>query len=117
MNIYQACSAISAFNLVVQESSRSDQVAHTTMSAGPQEISMAEAEAAAETLSSSRALTMESLVSVLTELTNARETEGRVQLYRMQEQYESKLEAIQVGHLQWTGDRNLILYLLYRSCL
>jgi hypothetical protein len=116
MNIYQACSAISAYNLVVQESSRSDQVAHTTMSAGPQEISMAEAEVA-ETLSSSPALTMESLVSVLTELTNARETEGRVQLYRMQEQYESKLEAIQVGHLQWTGDRNLILYLLCRSCL
>ena len=41
---------------------------------------------------------MENVMSILTDLTNTRETEGRLQLYRMQEQYEAKLEAIQVGH-------------------
>lgn len=49
---------------------------------------------------------MESLVEVLTNVTNARETEGRVQLYRMQEQYEAKLEMIQV----WGISYMLVLY-------
>ena len=52
-----------------------------------------------EALASGSPLTMESLVKVLNELTSARETEGRLQLYRMQEEYESKLEATQV----WDG--------------
>ncbi len=41
-------------------------------------------------------LTMEGLVAVVAELNSSREAEGRMQMYRLQEHYEKKLESVHV---------------------
>ncbi len=41
-------------------------------------------------------LTMQGLATMLAELARSRETEGRVQMYRLQDEYEEKLKAMQV---------------------
>ena len=47
-------------------------------------------------VAASAAVTMEGIAEMLADLTHSREAEGRIQLYRLQEQYEAKLEAMQV---------------------
>lgn len=41
-------------------------------------------------------LTMESLTAVLAEMNASRETEARVQMYRLQEEHDAKLDVMQV---------------------
>ena len=48
-------------------------------------------------VAASAAVTMEGIAEMLADLTHSREAEGRIQLYRLQEQYEAKLEAMQVS--------------------
>lgn len=59
-------------------------------------------------------LTVESLATILAEANRERECEARLQLYRLQEQYEGKLQALEAGLQQRDGEYAGVLQQLLR---